>query len=174
MTRGTCSVGWFVAIALIGCKKPTPVCDVVYVNEWRFSVAGPVSGFLQVVNTGGAPLSVKTLEIVSLTDDHPVAEVRLTSTTIADEIPAGFAGGSLSLLSEALFRPLVPEPRATRGASYFSIEVADAPAGTYDIQAKARLRVAGASTELPITIHVVPGPEVSADPIAARRVSLYR
>ena len=77
-------------------------------------------------------------------------------------------------LADTLFAPMAPEPRGDASTSYLAIEVADAPPGTYDINAKATIRLDGVDATLPMLIHVVPGPTVYADPIAAARVSLNR
>lgn len=163
------------ASAILGaCGETTPAYDVVYAKEWRFSVAGPVDGFALIVNTGKAPLALASLEVKSVTDDHPTATVRITASPAVGLLAPGAAGGKLSGLAEAVVSPMAPEPRGDTSTSYLAIEVADAPAGTYDINARATIRLDGIDASLPMVIHVVPGPTVHADPIAAARVSLNR
>ncbi|MBK7078178.1 MAG: hypothetical protein IPH44_38525 [Myxococcales bacterium] len=163
------------ALATIAaCGEPTPAYDVVYAKEWKFSVAGPVDGFALVVNTGKAPLSLASLTVKSVTDDHATATVRITASPATSSLAPGTAGGKLSGLADTLFAPMAPEPRGDASTSYLAIEVADAPPGTYDINAKATIRLDGVDATLTMLIHVVPGPTVYADPIAAARVSLNR
>ena len=172
MLRPVFAVAALAAVA--ACSEPTPAYDVVYAKEWKFSVAGPVDGFVLVVNTGKAPLSLASLTVKSVTDDHPTASVRISASPSTATLAPGTAGGKLSGISDGLFLPVAPEPRADAGASYLAIEVADAPPGTYDIDAEATIRLDGVDATLPMLIHVVPGPTVYADPITAARLSLNR
>lgn len=77
--------------------------DVAYPAEWRFSVAGPVSGFVLVVNKRPNPLALSSFQVSSISDDHPTATVRITSPgAFGAMLPANNAGGALSMLSEQL------------------------------------------------------------------------
>jgi hypothetical protein len=161
-----------------GCSssEKDPAFDLVYASEWKFSVEGPVSGYLAIVNTGDQPLSLTTLQVKAITDDHPAAAVKITTTPFSTTIPAGQAGGFLTPLSKSVLvdNGLLREKRADTNSDYLSIELANAPQGTYDIKATLELALDGVSAKLPITIHVVPGPTVAADPQAGKRIKLYR
>lgn len=165
------------ALALVACTDPVPAFDVVYPAEWQFSVSGPAEGFVMVVNTSQKPLSLATLQVKSVTDNHPTAEVRAVAPTAPTAVLSpGMAGGQLSGLARDLLvgTGLVAEPRTDTEGSYLSLELADAPPGTYDVTATVTLALDGRDVALPMTIHVVPGPTVFLDPSAGRRVQVYR
>jgi len=165
------------ALALVGCTDPVPAFDVVYPAEWKLSVSGPAEGFVMVVNTSQKPLSLATLQVKSVTDNHPMAEVRAVAPTAPTSVLSpGMAGGELSgLARDLLVGPgRVGEPRTDTEASSLALELADAPAGTYDVAATVTLSLDGRDVALPMTLHVVPGPTVYLDPAAGRRVQVYR
>lgn len=151
--------------------------DLAYPSQWTFSVEGPVSGYLLVVNTGIGPLQLDTLHVDAVTDDHPQATVQIdTKPFTARKLEPGEAGGQLSLLSKSLLvdSGLVAEPLVDTSSDYLSIGLVDAPEGTYDVHATAKLSIAHQQVTLPFTIHVVPGPTVYADPAGGSRVSFKR
>ena len=154
-----------------------PAYDIAYPSEWRMSVAGPTSGFIVIVNTGTAPLSLSTFQVVGLSDDHPTAVVRITTPgSFGETIPTDAAAGFLSGLSEQLLigAGLVPEPWNLRTSNFLSLELINAPPGTYDIAVSLAVELDGRPAALPMTIHVVPGPTVYLDPLVGRRVTVYR
>lgn len=156
---------------------PTPAFDVAYPSEWRFSVAGPTDGFMLIVNTGPAPLSLATFQVTSISDDHPTAVVRVTTPgSFGEALQPGTAGGRLGGLAEQLLvgSGLVTEARADTASSYLSLELINAPAGTYDIAASLTVALDGRDVAMPMTIHVVPGPTIYLDPLVARRVVISR
>lgn len=154
----------------------TPAFDVAFPNQWRFSVQGPVGGYLLVINRRAIPLSMESLFVQSIQDDHPTANVRVMSNTGATTIPPGAAGGSLSLASEMVLvdSGIVTEPRADVDSDYLSLEVLNAPSGTYDIHVMLTLGLDNLDVPMLMTIHVVPGPTVYADPEAGTRTTIYR
>ncbi len=154
-----------------------PAYDIAYPSEWRMSVAGPATGFVVIVNTGTAPLSLSTFQVVSLSDDHPTAVVRVTSPgSFGETIQPDTAAGFLSGLAEQLLigAGLVPEPWTVRSSDFLSLELLNAPAGTYDVGVNLAIELDGRPAALPMTIHVVPGPTVYLDPLVGRRVTVYR
>jgi hypothetical protein len=165
------------ALGLLACTDPAPAFDIVHPAEWKFSVSGPAEGFVVFVNTSQKPLSLSTLKVTSVSDDHPTAEVRVVVPEAPSTVlPPGMAAGLLSGLSRDLMvnSGLVPEPFTDSAASYLSLELADAPPGTYDIAASVTLTLDGRDATLPLTIHLVPGPIVYLDPSVPRRAQVLR
>lgn len=150
--------------------------DVVYPREWRFSVSGPVSGYLLIVNRGPVALSTNTLQVKSISDDHPIAIVRVNATIPSTFIPSGEAGGKLSPASTAVLvdSGLTTETRTDIDTDYLTLEVDNAPAGTYDINVMLVLGLDNLDAPMPMVIHVVPGPVIYANPEVGNRVTVYR
>jgi len=155
-----------------------PAFDVAYPSEWRFSVNGTISGYLLIVNTSLNPLDLSTFEVVSISDDHPMAIVRVTApTAFSEALGPGFAAGELSGLSQDVLvdSGLVTEPNHLTEADFLRLDIEDAPNDTYDIGAEVTLSIDDIAVELPMTIHRVAGPNpVYADPLVGRRVMAYR
>ena len=150
--------------------------DVAYPKEWKFSIAGPVSGYFLVINTAVTPLEMNSLVVKSLSDDHPTAVVRIMASAVATSVPPGAAGGMLSGLSKMLLvdSGLVTETRADINTDYLNIELVNAPDGTYDIHVDLKLGLDNADISMPMTIHVVPSGDIYADPVVAQRLTVYR
>jgi hypothetical protein len=112
-----------------------PAFDVVYPSEFRSSVNDPVMFSMMFVNTDVSPLSMTTLQVRQLTDDHPTAFVRIVTTPSSANIAPGFAGGSVDSFAATFFfdSELVTEPRTDQTSIYANIEFVDAPDGLYDI-----------------------------------------
>lgn len=154
-----------------------PAFDLAYPAEWKFSVAGPTSGFLLVVNTGPSPLNLASFQLRSISDDHSTAEARVTTQGGFNVIlQPEQAGGQLSQQSESVLVQslLVPESRIATDADLMTLELRNAPSGTYDVAATVTLSLDGIEASLPMTIHVVPGPEIFLDPLVGRRDSVFR
>jgi hypothetical protein len=123
-----------------------PAFDAVFPNVWQFSVSGaPVPLDLMIVNRGVSPLSMSTLQVKSLSDDHPLAFARITTKPSSASIAPGFAGGLISPIAEPVIvgSGLVTEPRTDTMSEYASIEFVDAPDGTYDLTIDAVLSLDG-------------------------------
>lgn len=153
-----------------------PAFDVVYPREWKFSVSGPISGYLLIVNRERTALSTNTLQVKSISDDNPVAIVRVTAPVPNTFIPSGEAGGKLSPVSKAVLvdSGLATEPRTDVDTDYLTLEVDNAPSGTYDIQVALVLQLDNLDAPMPMLIHIVPGPVIYADPLVGERVTAYR
>ncbi|MCW5806619.1 MAG: hypothetical protein KIT31_29920 [Deltaproteobacteria bacterium] len=154
----------------------TPAFDVAFPKAWRFSVAGPISGYLLVINRGVTPLSMTSLNLVSITDDHPTAFARVTASPSKESISPGLAGGALSGLSQNILvdTGLVTETRTATTADYLSLEISNFPQGTYDIHVELKLELDGLTFTMPMTVHVVPAPTILADPLVGTRVTVFR
>jgi hypothetical protein len=164
-------------VGLLGCSGKEPAAyELAYPSEWRFSVAGPVGGYLAIVNTSDAPLSLETLKVKSITDDHPTASVKITTSPFATSVGPNEAGGFLTPLAKKVLvdSGLVSETRVDTNSDYLTIEIADAPEGTYDIKATLEISLDGLTTKLPMTIHVVPGPTIFANPDVGKRIKVFR
>ena len=76
------------------------------------------------------------------------------------------AGGQLSTLSEDLLlnSGIVPETRADVNSNYLTIELVDAPAGTYDIAVAVVLGLDGLDVPFSMTVHVLPFPPIFGNP----------
>lgn len=154
-----------------------PAFDVAYPEEWRFSVAGPATAFLLVVNTGPSPLSLSTFQVASISDNHETAVVRVTSpVSFTDVLQPNTAGGQLTAASQQLLvgNGLVTEPVTAPDADLLSLELINAPPGTYDIAVNLSVELDGVVAAMPMTIHVVPGPIVYLDPLVGRRTMWFR
>jgi hypothetical protein len=150
--------------------------DIAYPDEWKFSVAGPISGYMLIVNTSVTPLNTSSLVLKSISDDHPTALVRINVNGYDATISPGEAGGSLSMLSKSVLvdSGLVTETRSQTTSDYLTLEVGNAPSGTYDIHATLVLSLDNLDVTMPMTIHILPGPDVWADPEVGKRLKLYR
>ncbi|MCE9574542.1 MAG: hypothetical protein K8W52_15445 [Deltaproteobacteria bacterium] len=154
-----------------------PAYDIAYPSQWTFSVSGPATGFVLIANTSSTPLSLSTFQVTSVSDNHPTAVARVTSPSSPGTIlQPHTAGGSLSQLSDNLLRGsgLVMESWADRDTNLLSLELLNAPAGTYDVAVSVTVSLDGRDVAIPMTIHVVPGPVIYLDPQVARRVSVFR
>jgi len=150
--------------------------DIAYPSDWKFSVAGPVDGYLLVVNTGAVPLNMGGLQLVSISDDHPTANVRINAYPFETTVLPGQAGGFLTPLSKNVLvdSGLVPELRTDVNSNYLDIELVNAPAGTYDINVDLTLNLDNVAVPLSFVVHVVPGMVVFADPLIGKRSIIYR
>ncbi len=148
--------------------------DVVYPSEWQFSVTGQVSGYFMVIATGSAAVDMSTLHVKSIDDDHPTAFVTVTGGG-STSVPTGYAGGVLTPVSKALFvtSGLVPEYVSDED-DYLTFEIENAPAGTYDFHATVTVVVENIEIPLAMTIHILPMPDIWADPVVAKRIAVYR
>lgn len=154
----------------------TPAFDAAYPNVWEFSVNDPIPFDLMIVNRGVSPLSMSTLQVRSLSDDHPTAFVRLTTTPSQADIQPSFAGGLISPIAEPVMidSGLVTEQRTDTNSSYVTIDFVDAPDGTYDINVDAVLALDGLDIPIRFLVHRLPLPEVYANPKEAIRTEIAR
>ncbi len=150
--------------------------DIAYPKEWRFSVFDEVSEFSVFINKGTSPLSMSSLELKSITDDHPTVLVRLVAHPSPAAIPPGLAGGQLTPIAKAVLvdSAIVTEARSNETTSYLSLQLVDAPDGTYDIAVDAVLALDGLDVPMQMLVHVVPGPTIYADPELGTRTSILR
>jgi hypothetical protein len=118
-----------------------PAFDVVYPSEWRSSINDVFTFSIVFINTDVSPLSMSTLQVRELADDHPTGFVRIVTTPSSANIPPGSAGGLISETANQAFLDsgLVSEPRVDAESAYATIETVDAPEGTYDIAVDAVL-----------------------------------
>jgi hypothetical protein len=153
-----------------------PAFDVAYPSEWRFSVAGPVSGYFLVINRGVTPLSMSSLQLKSIDDDHPTAFLRINANPLGTTIAPGQAGGSLTPLAKTVLvdSGLVTEARTDTDSDYLSIEIVNAPTGSYDINATLKLGLDNRDIMMPMILHILPGPTVYADPQVGKRTTIFR
>lgn len=153
-----------------------PAFDVAYPHEWRFSVEGPVGGYLLVINTSSTPLNTSSLALKSIEDDHPSAVVRVTVTGYDATLSPGQAGGYVSMLSRLMLvdSGLVSESRVETDSNYLTLEIGNAPAGSYAIQAMVVLSLDNVDVPMPMTINIVEGPDVWANPLNGKRLKLSR
>jgi len=154
-----------------------PAFDIAYPNEWKFSVAGPISGYLLIINKDVVPLNTSSLVLTSQSDDHPTAVVRVTVTAPDATIAPGSAGGSLSMLSKTVLvdSGLVTEPRVQTSLDFLTLEITNAPVGNYDIHATVIIQLDNINVTMPLTIHIVDdGGTIWADPLVGKRLMLYR
>ena len=172
----TCIDGLCTPPAVPPDAPPVPAFDIAYPKEWRISVAEPIGGFVLFVNAGVTPISMSTLQLRSVADDHPTAFVRITPTSSAAMILPGVAGGNLTPLAEDVLvdTGIVTETRTDVGASYLSIELVDAPEGTYDIAVDVVLGLDGLDVPMGMTVHVLPGPTIFANPEVGTRTPIFR
>jgi len=152
------------------------VFDIAYPNEWRFSVAGPISGYFLAINTNNVALDMTTLELKSIDDDHPSAIVRVTVTPSPTVIEPATVGGALTPLSRQVLLDsgLVTEPRSDTASDYLTLEIENAPNGTYDINVDLIIAIDSIRIPMPMTIHMVPLTTVFADPLIGKRKAIYR
>jgi hypothetical protein len=153
-----------------------PAFDVVYPSEFRSSVNDPVMFSMVFVNTDVSPLSMTTLQVRQLTDDHPTAFVRIVTTPSSANIAPGFAGGSVDSVAATFFfdSGLVTEPRTDPNSIYATIEFVDAPNGLYDIAVDAVLGLDGLDVPLHVTIHREPKPTIFREVEAAARTQIFQ
>jgi len=165
-----------IAVVAMGCSGKERAFDVAYSSEWKFSVAGPVSGYLVVVNTSEDPLNLSTLQIKNVSDDHASASLAISVTPSNAIIQPGKAAGFVTPLSQKVLLDsgIVKEPRVETSSDLLNIEILNFTDGTYDFHATAEMSLDGVTTALPLTIHVVPGPEIYADPMIGKRVAVSR
>lgn len=166
----------FVGGCFGGCsKKQHPLFDVAYANEWTFSIDGPVSGFVVVINTSDQPLTIDGIEATSVISDRAPSISVSTKQNTSHVLAPGAAIGALSGITASVFSSskLVPEPIADK-VDLLAIGLKNMHAGTYDVESSTTIRINGTSVELPITIHHIDSHDIHADATSARRVSVYR
>jgi hypothetical protein len=152
-----------------------PAFDIVYPNVWRFSVTiQPFPLDLIIVNTDVSPLSMTTLQVKSVADDHPTAFLRFVAAPSSADITPGFAGGKIIPNGVPILSGLIPEPRMDTESIYVQFEIVDAPKGTYDIKADAMLALDGTDFPVNLTIHMQDSQTVFADPEEGVRVPVFR
>lgn len=149
--------------------------DVAYPDQWRFSIEGPISGYLVLVNTGTAPLNTASLVIESLTDDNADAVVRVAVASATQVIEPGQASGALSGISRALLvgSGLVTEPIVDPSPDYLTLEVSNGPAADATIHASIVLALDNVRVTLPMEIAWIPSalPEADADGVRGARLT---
>lgn len=152
--------------------------DVAFVDEWRFSIAAPAipGGVIQIINTSGAPLSLSTLA-VTVTDDHPTAQVGVTLSQDAGVRAMSLAPGTATQAVTLPGAPLATEPVAdSRDVFSFDLSgLTGALTSTFDIKATVTVTLDGASVALPMTLHMVSGldPVIVADAEGGARVAAF-
>lgn len=162
--------------ALGGMDGATPAFDIAYPNVWRRTVVDQLPFDLMVINTSDAPISMSSLAIKSISDNHPTATVRLVKMPAGTMVPPHKAGGFIVPLAEPILvgSGLVPEVRADTNSSYLEYEIIDAPVGTYDIVTDAIMTLDSSDFFLHFTIHMVEGQTIYADPEAGFRLSVSK
>lgn len=155
---------------------PPPAYDLAYPNVWRRSVVDELPFDLMIVNTTDHPIQMSSLILTSVTDDHPLATVRMKLGSLSSAVPVGMAGGSIVPIAEPLLidSGLVTEPRADTMTSYLAYEIVDTPGGTYDIAADVGLELDGVAAQLHFVVHMVTGPTIFAQPELATRTVVVR
>jgi hypothetical protein len=151
--------------------------DVAYVSEFRTGVF--VSGFNAgtmgvLINTGTQPLDLAQLRIVSISDDHPDAQ--LTFEIFRFEVPLlepGQAAGGLSQVAEQLIvgSGLVLEP--LMAASFdLSLGAVNLPVEQEEVVNGSIVLALGAQeVTLPVTIRTAPSVPTDLDLLTATRVA---
>ncbi len=152
----------------------THAFDIVYPDEWEFSVDGPAVGFFVIINESQAPLSPYYLYVQSVSDDHPTATAIVRADPPFADIAPGTASGQLTSVAEQVLSPLIWEPRVDTDHSYLSIVLLDAPDGIYDIHVDLVIGLGGLEVPLPFTIHHKLLPTVYLDPTHGKRVVVTR
>lgn len=153
-----------------------PAFDVAYPSVWRRSVPDQLPFDLIVINTSTSPLSMSSLVLKSISDDHPTATVRFILAPLSTTVATQRAGGLIVPLAEPVLigSGLVPETRVDTNTSYVDYEIVDPAPGTYDITADAILTLDGIDVPLHFVIHMVPGPTIYADPEQGTRASFSK
>ncbi len=147
--------------------------DVAYVSDYEvhslagFSVAS--SGLL--INTGSQDLDLTQVTVLSVSDDHPQAQVQFTLDNAVTTVPPGQASGDLADNAPALLinSGLVPEPIAD-GSTNLGLVVSDLPAGEVTVHATVTLGIDTQTVTLPFTIHKTDALPAGVAGVAANRV----
>jgi len=161
---------------LCSSSSGVPAFDVAYPDVWRRSLPDQIPFDLIVIATNSTALSMSSLQLKSISDDHPTANVRLIFQALSTMVPAHQAGGKIVQLAEPVLigSGLVTETRADTNTSYVEWEVQDAPPGTYDITVNAVLTLDGIDVPLHFIVHMVAGPTIYLDPEQGTRAKLTR
>jgi len=154
-----------------------PVYDVAFPEEWKFSIEGPISGYLLIINTSPNPLDLSTFEIVSVVDDHPTLNTVITApTAFNQQLGPGWAAGSLSGLSQDVLvdSGIVTEGNFYPDDNFLTLGFENMPAGTYDFTVTLTLAVEGHEVAMPMVIHHIDDAAIWADPQVGKRVTVYQ
>jgi hypothetical protein len=146
------------SIVNTGTAQAQPRFDVAYVSDYTFSrVTGAGIGTMAlIVNTGTVTLDLSQLAVLSVSDDHPQAELLLViEQPSAKLLTPGTAAGGLSQAAaeKILWTGLVTEPVVDVNPQ-LSLGVSNVPFGeTGVIHGEIKVGIGLAIATLPVEIH---------------------
>jgi hypothetical protein len=152
----------------------TAAFEIVYGDDWRIAVDATNDGWFLLVATGADDPDLTTLQVRGVTDTHPVAIVRVTSSSPPGVLGHGHVGGKISVDNMQLYSTAFGEPREFTNQSLLALQLLDAPAGDYSFDAHVDLSVNAIEFALDFKIHHVDSEITYVQPEAVKRRTIFR
>ena len=160
--------------AAVDADTRSAMFDVIYGDEWRISVDAMNDGWFLLVANGATDPDLSTIKVVSVSDSHPLAIVRIVAPPATGVPVHGHAAGKISVDNQALYGAAIPETRSYVDTPLLSLELLDAPAGDYTLDVHVEVSVNALTIPFDFKIHHVESPTTYFAPEAVKRSTVLR
>jgi hypothetical protein len=144
--------------------------EVVYGDDWRIAVDATNDGWFLLVANGNSDPDLATIQVVSVSDTHPIAIVRIVANPLVGLMTHGKAAGKIFVDNQTVYQAAIPEPRERASDSLLSLNLLDAPTGDYMFDAHVELKVNNTPFALDFKLHHVDSPITYFSPETAKRL----
>lgn len=149
-----------------------PAFDVIYGENWRIAVDATNDGWFLLVANGNSDPDLSTLEVVSVSDTHPTAIVRVVAPGASGLMIHGKAAGKIFVDNQAIYQAAIPEPRELTNAVLLTLSTLDSPGGNYTYDAHVDLKVNNIPFGLDFKVQHVASPITYFSPDMAKRLTV--
>jgi hypothetical protein len=147
-----------------------PAFEVVYGDDWRIAVEASNDGWFLLVANGNVDPDLSTIQVVSVSDTHPTAIVRIVASPVVGVMTHGKAAGKIFVDNMAIYQAAIPEPRERTNEVLLTLNLLDAPAGDYVFSSHVDLKVNSIPFALDFNLHHVDSPITYFSPDVAKRL----
>lgn len=147
---------------------------VIYGDMWWVAYDSVATGWFLVYANGNVEPDVGTLQVVSVTDTHPVADFRVTAAPGVGIVSHEKVAGSTAGDGSALFAAAITEPRERTSEGYLHMQVLDAPFEEFDYKAHIELKLNGIQFPLDLDIHHPNSGITYHQPYVVLRKTIYK
>lgn len=146
--------------------------DVIYGDDWRIAVDATNSGWFLLVANGNSDPDLSTIQITAISDDHPLATVRIVANPITGLITHGRVAGAIFIDNQTVYLAGIPEQRSYVNEGLMSLTLLDAPAGDYMINTHLEGKVNNIPFALDFKVHHVDSPITYCSPETVKRLTV--